>query len=359
MKLRNRVVLGLSVAVAAQAGPFWSMAQAQQQPDAGGFDFGEDEVEQIGEPMDFGDEEVPPVEAPPTTPASPATRPPIPDDGITTVTAIIVPGAVIDASVAARYTDAVIARLAAIPDVTVVPNDALEREFAVMGPELAFECAFDPICLGRYGRQLGLDRIVVGRVDAGAEGRWGTTLDLFEIGASAISQYRYFESAPGLDAVENALEGEVKALFGIRDARGSGPGLVAEPSKWQRIGAWSALGVSAASLGLSAVYGIQSASTQSDLEDCRRIDLSDGSVVCDITQKSAQTLIDEGDNQALMSRLFLGSGVFFGAVSALLFTLSPGQDAEEVEDEDIARRDFNLAPVVSSDSFGFTGTWRF
>jgi hypothetical protein len=107
------------------------------------------------------------------------------------------------------------------------------------------------------------------------------------------------------------------------------------------------------------VYGIQSASTQSDLEDCRRIDLSDGSVVCDITQKSAQTLIDEGDNQALMSRLFLGSGVFFGAVSALLFTLSPGQDAEEVEDEDIARRDFNLAPVVSSDTFGFTGTWRF
>lgn len=327
-----------------------ALAQTDGTPEDSGFEFGEEETgapgPELGEPI------------PSTLDIEGELGALPPDDGITQVTAIVVPSELITPAQADELTAAVLKDLAAISGLTVVSNEKLRSEFEVMGAELAFECAFDPICLGRYGRELGLDRIVVGRVAAAADGKWGTTFDLFETPTSAIASYRYFETPAGIGIVTQVVESELKVLFGIRDAKERGPEIVQEMSPWQRYSAWTSLGLSVASLGASVTYAVAASDTQTKLDDCKQISLSDGTSVCNRTQKDAEADISLGEDQALYSKVFLGSGVFFGAVSALLFNIQPGEEAVEEEDEDIAQR-FQVFPRVTLDSVGLAGNWSF
>ena len=318
------------------------------QDEEGGFEFGEDEAAPVDADQPL----------PSTVDVEGELGPAPADNGITEVTAIVVPSELLSAQQADELAAAIQKSLATIPGLTVVSNDKLRTEFEVMGAELAFECAFDPICLGRYGRDLGLDRIVVGRVAAAADGKWGTTFDLFETPTSAIASYRYFETPAGVDIVTQVVESELKVLFGIRDARERGPEIVQEMSPWQRYTAWTSLGLSVASLGASLTYAVAANDTQTKLDDCKQISLADGTSVCNRTQKDAEADISLGEDQALYSKVFLGSGVFFGAVSALLFNIQPGEEAVEEEDEDIAQR-FQWSPRVTLDSVGLAGHWSF
>jgi hypothetical protein len=345
----NRLLLFLFGATLFAAMPR-AFAQTEADQEADGFVFGEEEEgvpgPEIGEPLPST------LDVEGELGALPA------DDGITQVTAIVVPSELLSAAQADELAAVVLKGLGAIPGLTIVTNEKLRSEFEIMGAELAFECAFDPICLGRYGRELGLDRIVVGRVAAAADGRWGTTFDLFETPTSAIASYRYFETPPGVNIVSQVVESELKVLFGIRDAKERGPEIVQEMSPWQRYTAWTSLGLSVASLGASVSYAVAASDTQTKLDDCKQLSLSDGTSVCSRTQKDAEADITMGEEQALYSKVFLGSGVFFGAVSALLFNIQPGEEAVEEEDEDIAQR-FRVYPRVTLDSVGLAGNWSF
>jgi hypothetical protein len=345
----NRLLLFLFGATLFAAMPR-AFAQTEADQEADGFVFGEEEEgvpgPEIGEPLPST------LDVEGELGALPA------DDGITQVTAIVVPSELLSAAQADELAAVVLKGLGAIPGLTIVTNEKLRSEFEIMGAELAFECAFDPICLGRYGRELGLDRIVVGRVAAAADGRWGTTFDLFETPTSAIASYRYFETPPGVNIVSQVVESELKVLFGIRDAKERGPEIVQEMSPWQRYTAWTSLGLSVASLGASVTYAVAASDTQTKLDDCKQLSLSDGTSVCSRTQKDAEADITMGEEQALYSKVFLGSGVFFGAVSALLFNIQPGEEAVEEEDEDIAQR-FRVYPRVTLDSVGLAGNWSF
>jgi hypothetical protein len=345
----NRLLLFLFGATLFAAMPR-AFAQTEADQEADGFVFGEEEEgvpgPEIGEPLPST------LDVEGELGALPA------DDGITQVTAIVVPSELLSAAQADELAAVVLKGLGAIPGLTIVTNEKLRSEFEIMGAELAFECAFDPICLGRYGRELGLDRIVVGRVAAAADGRWGTTFDLFETPTSAIASYRYFETPSGVNIVSQVVESELKVLFGIRDAKERGPEIVQEMSPWQRYTAWTSLGLSVASLGASVTYAVAASDTQTKLDDCKQLSLSDGTSVCSRTQKDAEADITMGEEQALYSKVFLGSGVFFGAVSALLFNIQPGEEAVEEEDEDIAQR-FRVYPRVTLDSVGLAGNWSF
>ncbi|MFT6629081.1 MAG: hypothetical protein ACJA1R_002355, partial [Flavobacteriales bacterium] len=164
---------------------------------SGGFVFEEDEVE----PMEFTEDEVDDIDLPTEEPEPLGME--FVDPSI--VTALIVPGDAIDAVTADRLTAAVEAELGALGGYTIVDNTPLREEFEIMGSELAMECAFDPVCIGRYGRELGIGRVVVGRVNTTDEGAWATTLDLFDTEAASIVNYRYFQTEAGLLAVESQL----------------------------------------------------------------------------------------------------------------------------------------------------------
>lgn len=321
--------------------------------DDGGFVFDEEEVEEFGEPMEFGEDEVwddwdveDPIEDEPE-----------PVIVRSDTTAIMVPADAINAFQADQLTAAVQRELATIDDVTVVANDGLRAEFEIMGAELALECAFDPVCLGRYGRDLGLGRVVVGRVSVTDDGMWGTTLDLFETETSSIVNYRYFVTEPDVAAVDAALADQIRALFGIR---ADGPdGMVGRsgPSTGQRVAAWSTAALAVGSLGAGIAFGLQSRSIEDDLRNCSTVIAYDGEPVCDLTQREANGDIDDGKRAARLSNVFIGTGLMLGVVSTVLFTVTPGSDIDESAEG--PGRDWAIAPSADRSSFGVSGHVRF
>ena len=368
-RLRRLLLLpALSFALIAMMAP--APAVAQTDDDEDGFSFGDDEVDDFGDSMDFGDDEGwddweddegwddweddeggddgwgDPVED--TTPVA-----------LDTITALVVPSEAFDPVLADQLTNAVMLELMNIEGVTVVTNDGLRGEFEIMGAELAFECAFDPVCLGRYGQQLGLGRIVVGRVNATETGSWGTTLDLFDTANSSINNYRYFETETRLLAITEALPTEIRMLFGIREDRGGTGDARTGPSTAQTALAWTTAGLAVASVATGIVFGLSAKSTDSDLEDCVLTETFDGEPVCELTQVAAQPLIDDGRRDATLSNVFIGGGVFLGVISVVLFTVTPGADIDEEADLARRNRDWRLSPAVSREGFGFSGSWTF
>ncbi len=344
---------------------FYTVVIAPSAAMAQGFDFDEDEVDDFSEPMDFGDDEGFDADdwgddsweddgwgEEPSTSTQPA------DDGVITVTGLFVPGGALDAATADGLTASLLDALGTLPGYVTVSNAPLRAEFDIMGARLAQECALDPVCLGRYGRNLGIDKIVVGRAE-GSGANWSTTIDLVDAGSSAIENYRYFTTEPRAAAIEGALTPQLRTLFGLRPVDTGGVARRTGPSPAQRAMAWTTLGLSVAALGAGVAFGLQASGTSDDLDNCTLLDGADGSVVCDITQVEAQQMIDDGKRQALMSNIFLGSGLFLGVTSIILFVITPGGDIDEDADLAQAPRRLRLAPSVTRDGFGVAGSLSF
>ncbi|MCB9519254.1 MAG: hypothetical protein H6698_03905 [Myxococcales bacterium] len=364
MKQRLCRILAAPVAAAflnAMLAPAIAVAQS------GGFEFGEDEVDSFGEPMDFTDEgwddETPGDDGwntddgwatdEPTNPAVPA--------GVTTVTGLIVPSPTLDPALAEQLTSALLAQLQTLDGVSVVSNDGLRTEFDIMGAELAYECAFDPVCLGRYGRQLGLTRVVIGRVNEAedASGQWGTTIDLFETASSSISNYRYFATEPRLIAVIDALPAQVRLLFGIREERNVSGNGRSGPSPAQVAMSWTTAGLALAGVGAGIAFGLKAKSQENDLNDCTVIETADGTPVCTLTQREAATQIDDAKADARLSNILIGGGLFLGVISVVLFSVTPGEDIDESADVAQAPRSWSLAPALHRGGAGLSGAIRF
>jgi len=209
--------------------------------------------------------------------------------------------------------------------VEVVPNDELKDEFSVMGSELAVECAFDPVCLGRVGYDIGLDQVVIGRsTSTREEGVVAYTLDLVDLDSRSVLRYRFVEVDNNIEALSRATETQLPYLFEIR----SGPGEQIEgptgPSKGQIIAAWSSLSLGVVSLGLGIFFGLDASSTE---DDVRNGALRGGNVY-EMTQVQAQAMLDDASDSALLSNIFLGTGVALIGVSVLLFLITPGSDID-------------------------------
>ncbi len=331
-----------------------------QWDDDDGFTFDEEEVEEFGEPMEFGEDAWEDDGWEDDDGWGDDTTDVVAPVALTTVTGIIVPSEFLDPALADQLTSVLLAELGNIDGVTVVGNEALREEFEIMGADLAFECAFDPVCLGRYGRQLSLGRIVVGRVGETDEGNWTTTIDLFETERSSIVNYRLFETQPRTVAVQEALPPQLRLLFGIRDERVTGGTQRTGPSTAQVAMGWTTAALAVGALAGGVVFGLQARGIESDLDDCDLVDLPESEdVVCSMTQVAAADDIDDGKKAATLANVFIGSGLMLGVVSVLLFTVTPGSDIDE--DADLARRDrdFRLAPSVTRDGFGLAGSLRF
>lgn len=332
---------------------------------AQGFEFGEDEAEDFGEPMDFGDDGweddgwddggVVDDGWGDDTPTTPVTAPVLDPS---TVTGIIVPGDALAPALADQLTAVLMTELGNIEGNVVVSNQALQEEFEIMGAELAMECAFDPVCLGRYGRNLGLGRIVVGRVGQTPNGLWGTTIDLFETATSSIVNYRYFETEARTVSVQEAMPSELRQLFGIREQRAVvGPGRTG-PSTAQVALAWTTAGLAVGAVATGIVFGLQARSGEGDIDDCNLIDTASGDPVCELTQREARPIIDDARADARLSNIMIGSGLFLGVLSVVLFTVTPGGDIDEAAGL-TQRREWRLAPAATRGGFGLNGSLSF
>jgi hypothetical protein len=346
-------------------------AQAWAQDD-GGMTFDEEEVETFGEPMEFGEEEVDPLggddwgseddwsEETPTEPVQPT----VVDDGVITITGYIVPGDAIDAAQAQALTDTVMSNLATFNLYNVVVSDPLQTEFAMMGGDFPMTCSFDPVCLGRYARPLGIEKVVVGRVEVNDAGQWAVTIDLIDSGNSSIENYRLFTTTPDVAGVQGALEPQMRTLLGIRREQVEQDDRRRGPSPVQLGLAWGTLGLGVASLGVGVFFGTRATALEDELTDCSLVESADGVFVCDVTQTSARGTIDDGKSAATLANVFVGTGLLLAVGSVLLFTVTPGSDIDENADvserpRERGIRNVRVAPSFDQRSVGLAGGFEF
>lgn len=346
--------------------PAWS-----QESDEWVFD--EEESMDFSEPMEFGEDEVDDwgedswgEDDWDTTDTTPAVTPDVVvDDGIVTVTALVIPGGPAGPVEADELTSVLmveLANLAELGNFEVVSNEPLRTEFDIMGGEFARECAFDPVCLGRYGRQLGLDKVVVGRVGLNDLGQWSATIDLIDASQSTVANYRVFVTEPSVDAVAAAANNQLRTLFRIRREQTTASTGRSGPSPVQKALAWSSLGLGLVSLGVGFAFGAQAGSLEDELSDCDLVPSAGGDLVCAQTQLQAQSTIDDGKSKAALANVFIGTGLLLTVGSILLFTVTPGGDIDEdaqASDSNRRIRNLRFSPTVGARGAGFAGSFDF
>lgn len=289
--------------------------------------------------------------------------------GLPTVTGLIVPTETLAPALAAQLTEQLNARLDKLVEFDAVGYEAFTAEFEIMGEDLAKECAFDPVCMGRVGRDAGVDYVVVGRVEpASTSGQWSTTLDLIDIGLGQIDNFVYFSTDNRTVAVQDALEAQINRLFRIRVVdnaeleRGEGRG--------QRIIGWTLVGLGVAAIGGGAYFAADFMSQKKDLEGSRRlydeyggrlIDPTTGTSIYDMTQREAQARIDDMNKTRNIGFAMIGGGVAVAITGAVLVAVSSGTDIYDEADSSMryARRKVRVAPAFSRDGFGIQSGFEF
>lgn len=274
------------------------------------------------------------------------------------VTGLVVPNESLDSRTAELLSDLLNDELLNIPIVTAVDNIELRDEFEIMGSELATECAFDPVCLGRIGWDIGLDRVVIGRATPSrSTSDVAFTLDLVDLESRSVLRYRSTEVDNNLAAMSQVITTQLPFLFEIRE----GPADIVEgptgPSPIQVGAAWGTLGLGVVSLGVGIYFGIDASGLE---DDVRNGGLREGDVYI-ATQREAQNTLDDAADSALLANVFLGTGVALLGVSALLFLITPGSDID-TQAETVSHRGIEppvFSPTVVEGGWGVSGQMQF
>ncbi|MEL6177530.1 MAG: hypothetical protein AAFS10_01195 [Myxococcota bacterium] len=268
-----------------------------------------------------------------------------------TVTGIIIatdPG--IDPSTAQILTDILMLELDKLTEYQSQPNGQLVDKFAAMGQEGAAECAFNPICIGRVGGEVGVERLVIGRL-TGGDGSYDLNMDLVNVSENAVEYYVSRTVRGDVDDLEKTVIESIPRLFRIRKkivgGGGGGGEQEAEASALQTGLAWGTLGLAVVSLGAGLFFGLDASSTQSDLENGEQ---NDG--VYTITQREAQSQLDDAEGSAQLANIFFGVGLAAGVASVLLFTITFGEDIATDQQETSELDNFRISPAVSPDGEG-------
>lgn len=284
--------------------------------------------------------------------------------GLPTVAGLIVSSETLAPQLAEQLTSQLNERLDALVEYDMVANSPIFEEFEIMGEELARECAFDPVCMGRIGRSAGIDLIVVGRVEATASaGQWGTTLDLIDAGLGQIDNFVFFTTASRTVAVQDSLHPQLNRLFRIREPDSAG--ISKTKGRAQRALGWTAIALGAASIGAGTYFAFDFKGQKDDFNNLPRIpgsaDPGSGYPVIDMTQVQAQRLIDDMDKSRNISFALIGAGAGVALTGAILLAVSPGKDIyDEYDSRDRnARRRISIAPSFTRGGMGVQGGLEF
>lgn len=323
------------------------------------FSFDEDDFVFDEDDFSFDEDDFSFDEPEPTPPPAPTVTTP-PPSAERRVTALVVPSGPLQPQAAEALTAEILEILPSLEgrSLQVRSNQGLRDEFEIMGSELAFECAFDPVCLGRYGRELGLDEILVGRAHVAASGQWEVTINRVQTSNNAIISYRFFSTDSRVNAVSDALPNQIRVLYGLRPERTRD---VEESSgRWQRTVAWSTLGASAVALGLGTYFGLQASSLDDDLMSTPRLPGGDGELVYQRSQRDAQADIDKARSQAALANVMFATGAGLAAVSTVFFLVRPGSDIDF--DADLVQAPggrIGVSPSAGRGGMGVSGRFRF
>lgn len=265
----------------------------------------------------------------------------------------------VDASLAPALTETLIGEMEKIGGYQVTEPGPLQERFAQLGEQGTLDCVYNPICLSRVGSELGLERLVIGRL-TGTSGDYTLSIDLINVEEGTVEDYTNRTVKGGLSDLKETVGTSVRRLFDVRVGRKKPVEVApAEAGPVQVALAWTTLGVGVVAIGAGVFFGLDASSIQDELENGNRSVVS-GRNVYAISQKDAQARLEEAESSALLANVFYGVGIAAGVTSALLFLITPGSDiATEEELAEDGVRDFRLVPILTDTSAGVGAGFSF
>ena len=286
-------------------------------------------------------------------------------DTLPMATGLIVESDVVDSDLSEYLTGIMLTKAQELNKVEIVQPDELKVRFNSMGPSLAAECAFDPICISRIGQELGFEKLIMGRITEGSSNTntdsYAITIDLIDIEQSIVENYFYQETSGDVDAIQEIIESGMYKLF---DQQTEVPTHDPDGDKKKGLSTLQLVFASGA-MGLGVIFGVvgivKGAQASSLEDDLKNTPLRDD-MAYTITQVDAQTRLDDAKKSALISNVFYGLAVAAIGTSLLLFLLRPGSNIateEELEDDYDIIHDLYITPGVGPAGAGIVTGFSF
>ncbi len=247
-------------------------------------------------------------------------------EGLPRAVVLVIHSGDAEVELAQVLTESLSRQVAAAGKVEVMPSEDFHVRLFAPGPRAAQDCATNAVCLSGYGKELWLDKVIIGVLYKGQNG-YTLNVDLVGVDRAEVEQYTNRELRRLATMSQEDIDSETSAmvfkLFGLRDPSLSldGPSrrLVAKAGPVQKGMAWTAGGLAGVALVTGLVFGAQARSIQSELEGEEAM-----------TQRTAQSRIDDGDGKALAAYMSFAAAGVLVVTSAALFLIKPLQE-EEVE----------------------------
>ncbi len=204
-------------------------------------------------------------------------------------------------------------------------GDPEEFRARLLAPGLAaaLDCAANAVCVSGYGRDLWIEKILLGVLYKDVDG-YKLNVNLVAVDSAEIEAY----ANPTLKGVMNSeqigttAQGVVKRLFNIRDAsdlldEGARKKLVPMRSPTQTKMAWVTGGLAVVATSVGIGYGVSSQNIENDILEKRGL-----------TQVEAMELIENGKDHALYANILMATGLVAAVASTALFFIKPLQEVE-------------------------------
>lgn len=182
-------------------------------------------------------------------------------------------------------------------------------------------CVTEPLCLAGVGQDAGVERILLGRVEQKARGL-SLNIDLFDVTDKLFVKYTSVDRLGNFESVLDSVEPAMKDIFDIRiERKGPDYGEEGDTGTVQRVLAWTAAGLSVASLGAGIYFGTEASSGEDDI-----IGMKDANGQFTVSQREAQQMVRDVEGDATTANILYGASAGLAVVSGILFYVESGSD---------------------------------
>ena len=247
-----------------------------------------------------------------------------PAEGLPRAVVLVIRSGDAGPELAQALTESLSHQVLATGKVEVMPSEDFHVRLFAPGERAAQDCVTNAVCLSGYGKELWLDKIIMGVLYKG-EGGYNINVDLVGVENAEVEQYANRDLTNLLtmsqETMDREMSGVVFKLFGLRDPslqpEGPRKRLVAKAGPVQTGFAWASAGMAGAALVTGMVFGAQARSIASELDSDKGLN-----------QREAMDMVEQGENKALGAYLALATGGVLMAASAALFLIKPLQEEE-------------------------------
>ncbi len=213
--------------------------------------------------------------------------------------------------------------------VSLDPNYSAQDGASVLNglEENGMSCVTEPLCLSSVGQEAGVDRILIGRVEDKARGL-SLNIDLFDVSDKLFVKYTSVDRLANFDSVIDSVEPGMKDIFDIRvERKGPNYGEETDTGTVQKVLAWTAAGLSVASLGTGIYFGSEASSGEEEI-----LGMKDGNGQFTINQRQAQQMVRDVEGDALTANVLYGASAGLAVISGILFYVEGGSDVADPND---------------------------